>query len=192
MSLVGREFRWQWVQVSLHETYSPTDSNEIWGCRGISSTYVAVYVASFHFNFLGQILKETTIKRHCTRDRVHDGKWWPMNGANVEIFSKFLCMTSYILDSWNPLTSSRHVSSLTMSNFDAYMYILKKFQCWPHSLLTMWGWCMTFVVVELEVPWHFKRVPTQILQMETTKFEKYEMPHYERCWKHGRSQRLCG
>jgi hypothetical protein len=27
---------------------------------------------------------------------------------------------------------------------------------------------MTFVVGELEVPWHFKRVPTKILQMETT------------------------
>jgi hypothetical protein len=31
--------------------------------------------SSFHFNFLiGRILKETTIKRHCTRARVHDGK----------------------------------------------------------------------------------------------------------------------
>jgi hypothetical protein len=27
---------------------------------------------------------------------------------------------------------------------------------------------MTFLVGELEVPWHFKRVPTNILQMETT------------------------
>jgi hypothetical protein len=31
--------------------------------------------SSFHFNFLiGRILKETTIKRHCTRARVHDGQ----------------------------------------------------------------------------------------------------------------------
>jgi hypothetical protein len=35
----------------------------------------------------------------------------------------------------------------------------------------MWGRCMTFVVGELEVPWHFKRVPTKILQMETMIFD---------------------
>ena len=79
-----------------------------------------------------------------------------------------------------------------MSNFDAYRNILKKFQRWPHSLLTMWGQCMTFVVGELEVQWHFKRVPTKILQMETMTFEKYETLHYKHCFKHGQSQSLCG
>ena len=47
--------------------------------------------------------------------------------------------TSDILESWNPPISSRYISSLTMSNFDAYMHSLKKFQRWPHSLLTMPG-----------------------------------------------------
>ena len=111
--------------------------------------------------------------------------------ANVDDLKDYVG-TSYILESWNPPIPSRHVSSLTMSNFDAYRHILKKFQHWPHSLLTMQGRCMKFVVVELEVPWHFKRVPSNILRMETTTFDKYEMPHYEHCCKHGRSQRLCG
>jgi hypothetical protein len=31
----------------------------------------------------------------------------------------------------------------------------------------MWGQCMTFVVGELEVPCNYKRVPTNIIQMET-------------------------
>ena len=35
----------------------------------------------------------------------------------------------------------------------------------------MRGRCMTFVVVEMEVAFHFKRVPTKILQMETTTFD---------------------
>ena len=141
---------------------------------------------------ISQILKEINIKRPCTRARVHGGKQWPVNGANVEIFSKCFCMTSYILESWNPPIPSRHVFSLTMSNFDAYMHILKKFQRWPHSLLIIRGWCMKFLVVELEVPWNFKRVPTKILWMETTTFDKYETPHYECCCKHGQSQKLCG
>jgi len=79
--------------------------------------------------------------------------------------------TSNILESWNPPIPSRHVSSLTMPNCNAYRHILNKFQHWPHSLLTMWGRCITFVVGEFEVPWHFKRVPTKILQMETTTFD---------------------
>jgi len=85
--------------------------------------------------------------------------------------------TPNILESWNHPIPSMHVFSLTMWNIDAYTHILKKFQHWTHSLiLTMWVRCMTFVVVELEIPWHFKRVPTNILQMETMTFEKYEMP----------------
>jgi hypothetical protein len=50
---------------------------------------------------------------------------------------KYYVGTSNILESRNPPIPSRHVSSLTMSNFDAYRHRLKKFQCWPHSLLTM-------------------------------------------------------
>ena len=87
--------------------------------------------------------------------------------ANVDDIKDYVGK-SYILESWNPPIPSRHVSSLTMSNFDAYNYILDKFQRWPHSLLTMRGRCMTFLVGELEVTWHFKRVPTNILQMAMT------------------------
>jgi hypothetical protein len=69
-----------------------------------------------------------------------------------------------ILESLNPPIPSRHVSSLAMLNFDAYMHSLKKFQRWPHSLLTVRGRCkMTFVMGVLEVPCHFNRVPTNIL-----------------------------
>ena len=73
--------------------------------------------------------------------------------ANMDDLKDYVVETSYILESLNPPILSRHVSSLTMPNFDAYRHILKKFQRWPHSLvLTMWVWCITFVVVELKVP----------------------------------------
>jgi hypothetical protein len=59
--------------------------------------------------------------------------------------------TSDILESLNPPIMSMHVSCLTTSNFDAYKNNLMKFLCWPHSLLTVRGWWMTFVVGVLEV-----------------------------------------
>jgi hypothetical protein len=63
-----------------------------------------------------------------------------------------------ILESGNPPIPSTHVSSLTMSNFDAYRHKLKKFQRWPHSLLIVRGrWKTIFVMGILEVPWNFKR-----------------------------------
>jgi hypothetical protein len=65
---------------------------------------------------------------------------------------------SDILEYRNPPIPSRHVSNLTISNFDTYRHRLTKFQCWPHSLLTMWGRCMTFVMgVILEVPCQISR-----------------------------------
>ena len=91
--------------------------------------------------------------------------------ANMDDIKDYAARTLDILESWNPPIALRYVSNLTMSNFNAYMHSLKKFQHWPHSLLTMWGRCMTFLVVELEVPWHFKRVPTNFLQMETPTFD---------------------
>jgi hypothetical protein len=64
-------------------------------------------------------------------------------------YLKYYVGKSYILEYLNPPILSIHVSSLTMSNFDAYMHNLKKFQCCPHSLLTMQGQSkMTFVVGE--------------------------------------------
>ena len=47
-----------------------------------------------------------------------------------------------------------YVSSITMENFYAYRHILNKFQRWPHSLLTMRGRCMTFLVGELKLLRH--------------------------------------
>jgi len=78
--------------------------------------------------------------------------------------------TSDILESWNPPIPSMHVSSLTMSNFNAYMHKMKKFQRCPHSLLIVRGrWKTIFVMGVLEVPWHFKRsVMKNILHMEMT------------------------
>ena len=97
-------------------------------------------------------------------------EWWQWDiecWCKHEI-SQILCGTSNILKSWNPPIPSRQLSSLTMSNFNAYGNKLKKFQCWPHSLLTVWGRWKTFVMGVLEVPWHFKRVLTKILQLEMT------------------------
>ena len=44
---------------------------------------------------------------------------------------KYYAGTSNILKYQNPPIPSRKLSSLTMSNFDAYGYILKTFQHWP-------------------------------------------------------------
>ena len=71
---------------------------------------------------------------------------------------KYYVGMSSILESRNPPILSRHVSSLTMSNFDAYRQRLMN-QHWPHSLLIMRRQWMTFVMGALEdVPLHFKRV----------------------------------
>jgi predicted membrane protein len=71
--------------------------------------------------------------------------------ANLDDLKDYVGTSIYILKSLNPPILSMHVSNLIMSNFDAYMHRLKKFQCWPHSLLNMWGWCMTFFMGVLEV-----------------------------------------
>ena len=72
--------------------------------------------------------------------------------SNVDDLKYYVGKTIYILKSRNPPILSRHVFNLTMSNFDAYRHRLNKFQHWPHSLLIMWGRCMTFVMGVLEVP----------------------------------------
>jgi len=60
-----------------------------------------------------------------------------------------------------------HLSSLTMSNFDAYRHKMKKFQSWPHSMLIVRGQWKIFVMGLLEVPWNFKRsVLKKIIHME--------------------------
>ena len=68
-------------------------------------------------------------------------EWWQwdcmMNAhANVDDF-KYYVGTSCILESWNHPTPSRHVSYVTMSNFNAYRHTLKEFQHWPHSPLNV-------------------------------------------------------
>ena len=50
--------------------------------------------------------------------------------ANVDDL-KYYVGTSYILEYINPPIPPSHLYSLTMSNFDAYMHSLKKFQRWP-------------------------------------------------------------
>ena len=55
--------------------------------------------------------------------------------------------TTCILEPWNHPTPWRHVSYLTMSNFDAYRHKLKEFECWPHSPLNVQHqWIMALVV----------------------------------------------
>ena len=55
--------------------------------------------------------------------------------------------TTCILEPWNPPTPWRHVSYLTMSNFDTYRHKLKEFEHWPHSPLSMQGWWIMALVV---------------------------------------------
>ena len=86
-----------------------------------------------------------------------------MNMDDLKDYAGMKC----ILEPWNPPTLWRHVSYLTMSNFNAYRHKLKEFQRWPLSLLNVQRrWIMTLVMGLLEdVPWHFKRVSTNILLM---------------------------
>ena len=65
---------------------------------------------------------------------------------------KYYAGTSNILKYQNPPIPSRHLSSLTMSNFDAYGHRLKTFQCWPHSLLIVRGRWNKFVMGVFEFP----------------------------------------
>ena len=65
---------------------------------------------------------------------------------NVDDLKDYVGMTC-ILESWNHPTPWRHVSYVTMSNFDAYRHKLKGFQHWPHSLLNVWRrWIMELVI----------------------------------------------
>jgi hypothetical protein len=72
--------------------------------------------------------------------------------------------TTCILEPWNHPTPWRHMSYLTMSNFNAYRHKLKEFQCWPHSLLNVRHRRIMALAMGLleDVPWHFKRVSTNI------------------------------
>jgi hypothetical protein len=65
---------------------------------------------------------------------------------------KYYAGTSNILKHRNLPIPSRQLSSLTMSNFDAYGHILKTFQRWAHSLLTMQGRWNKFMMDVFEVP----------------------------------------
>ena len=82
-----------------------------------------------------------------------NGKWWQW-GCMMNIYEnmddlKYFSVTSSILEPWNPPTLWRHVSYLTMSNFNAYKHKLKEFQCWPHSLLNMQRWWIIALVMGL-------------------------------------------
>jgi hypothetical protein len=70
---------------------------------------------------------------------------------------KYYAGTSNILKSLNPPIPSRQLSSLTMTNFNAYMNKLKKFQRLPHSLLTVRVRWKKFVTGVLEVPCQVSR-----------------------------------
>jgi hypothetical protein len=73
--------------------------------------------------------------------RLHDERWWKCG------WSQNNAGTTCILEPWNPPTLWRHVSYLTMSNFDAYRHKLKGFQHWTHSLLNVrCRWIMAMVM----------------------------------------------
>ena len=97
-----------------------------------------------------------------------NGEWWQwdciMNvDENMDDIKDYAGRTC-ILEPRNPPTPWRHVSCLTMSNFDAHRHKLKEFQSLPLSLLNVrCRWIMASVMGLLEdVPWHFKRVSTNI------------------------------
>jgi len=101
----------------------------------------------------GHVGRRSTMKLQESFDKkyvdVNDECWkWDcmMNvDANMDDL-KYYARTSNILKYWNPPIPSRKLSSLTMSNFDAYGKKLKTFQRWPHSLLTVWGRWKKFVM----------------------------------------------
>ena len=80
-----------------------------------------------------------------------NNEWWQWDNMmnvdeNMDDLKDYAGMTC-ILEPWNPPTLWRHVSYLTMPNFDAYRHKLKGFQHWPHSLLNMWyRWIMELVM----------------------------------------------
>ena len=88
--------------------------------------------------------------------------WWTLM-KNVDYLKDYVG-TACIIEPWNPPTTWRNVSYLTMSNFDAYRDKLKEFQRWPLSLLNVrHRWIMALVMGLMEdIPWHFKRVSTNI------------------------------
>ena len=97
-----------------------------------------------------------------------NGKWWQwdcmMNvDENVDDLKDY-ASTTCILEPWNPPTPWRHVSYLTMSNFDAYRHKFNEFQRWPLSLINVQRWWIMALVRGLleDIPWHFKRVLTKI------------------------------
>ena len=68
-------------------------------------------------------------------------EWWQWDwimkfDENVDDLKDYVG-TTCILEPWNLPTMWRHVSYLTMSNFNAYMHNLNEFQLSPHSLLNM-------------------------------------------------------
>ena len=65
---------------------------------------------------------------------------------NIKHYAWMTC----ILETWNSPTPWRHVSYLTMYNFDAYTHKLKEFERWPHSPISMQGqWIMALVMGSL-------------------------------------------
>ena len=100
-----------------------------------------------------------------------NGEWWQLHymmnvDENIDDVKHYVG-TTCILEPWNLPSVWRHVSYLTVSNFDAYRHKSKEFQRWPLSLLNVQRqWIMDLVMGLFEdVPWHFKRVLTKILLM---------------------------
>ena len=118
-------------------------------------------------SFIGRCFM--TFQESFEKDSVDgNGEWWQCDDMmnideKVDDLKDYAC-TTCILEPWNPPIAWRHVSYLSMSNFDAYTDYLKEFQCWTHSLLNVrCGWIMALVMGLLEdFPWHFKWVSTKI------------------------------
>ena len=72
-----------------------------------------------------------TFRDSFTKDSLGNGEWWQwdymMNiDENMDNLNDYVGKT-WILNPWNPPTPWRHVSYLSMSNFDAYRHKLKEF-----------------------------------------------------------------
>ena len=123
---------------------------------------------------------------------VGNGESWQWD-CMMNVYEKVEDLKNYasktcILEPWNPPTPWRHVSYLTMSDFDPYMHKLKEFQRWPHSLLNVRRrWIMALVMACWRT---FRNISIEFRQrlcwwewrMMTMRL------HDERWCKHGRSQ----
>ena len=159
-------FRWEWkiMKTRLHD--------ELWCKHGCSQRLCG------HVNHPWALKPSHTMKA-CVLSK------------HVKFLMLMQTWMSCILESWNPPTPWRHMSSLTMSNFDAYRHDLNEFQRFPIH-------CSSCGFIG---SWHYWWACWKMLHDSSIEFRQrfcrwewwtMTMRLHDECWcKHGRSQWLC-